>query len=126
MVPNANFNKNKTEAFSLNGNPEYSWQSFVQPQQISVYHTARSPAPFRYLVYHIIYNTSQRVFLEDKLLTEVKEQVLIYSQRQLSLRGRATIMNMLIPSKIWYCLRLLQPTQSFFLSLRAIIYGFVW
>ncbi|CAO3663614.1 unnamed protein product [Rhizopus stolonifer] len=64
--------------------------------------------------------------LQDKLLAEVKEQVLIYSQRQLSLRGRATIMNTLILSKIWYCLRLLQHTQSFFQPLHTIIYGFVW
>ncbi|CAO3685702.1 unnamed protein product [Rhizopus stolonifer] len=35
-------------------------------------------------------------------------------------------MNTLILSNIWYCLRLLQPTQSFFRSLRTIIYGFVW
>ncbi|KAG1442360.1 hypothetical protein G6F56_011093 [Rhizopus delemar] len=35
-------------------------------------------------------------------------------------------MNTLILSKIWYCLRLFQPTQSFFRSLRTIIYGFVW
>ncbi|CAO3672760.1 unnamed protein product [Rhizopus stolonifer] len=52
--------------------------------------------------------------------------MLIYSQQQLSLWGRVTIMNTLILSKIWYCLRLLQPTQSFFRSLRTIIYGFVW
>ncbi|KAG1471453.1 hypothetical protein G6F56_002116 [Rhizopus delemar] len=126
IVSNAKFNKSKTEAFSLTGHPEDSWQSFVQRQQISMYHTARSPTPFRYLGYHIVYNSSQLVFIQDKLLTEVKEQVLLYSQRQLSLRGRVTIMNTLILSKIWYCLRLLQPTQSFFKSLRTIIYSFVW
>ncbi|KAG1031569.1 hypothetical protein G6F25_012004 [Rhizopus arrhizus] len=73
-VSNAKFNKHKTEAFSLNGHTEDSWQSFVQRQQISTYHTASSPAPFRYLGYHIIYNASQRVFLQNKLLAEVKDQ----------------------------------------------------
>jgi hypothetical protein len=56
----------------------------------------------------------------------VKTQSQIYSQRQLSIMGRVTVMNILILSKIWYTLRLLKPTQRFFQRLRSIIYQFVW
>ncbi|KAG0822606.1 hypothetical protein G6F19_011268 [Rhizopus arrhizus] len=125
-VSNAKFNQDKTEAFSLSGTPNESWKYLLHQQRITIYHTDRSPEPFRYLGFHIMYTTSQRRFLQDKLITTVKDQVQVYSQRQISLRGRATIMNTLILTKVWYCLRLLQPTQSFFNELRKIIYAFVW
>ncbi|KAG1050143.1 hypothetical protein G6F43_007562 [Rhizopus delemar] len=125
-VSNAKFNQEKTEAFSLSGTPHESWKYLLQQQRITIYHTDRLSEPFRYLGFHIMYTTSQRRLLQDKLIATVKDQVQVYSQRQLSLRGRATIMNTLILTKVWYCLRLLQPTQSFFNELRKIIYAFVW
>ncbi|KAI9258706.1 hypothetical protein EDC94DRAFT_585981 [Helicostylum pulchrum] len=46
--------------------------------------------------------------------------------RQLSTLKRVTIMNVLILSKIWYSLRLLQSTERFFQRLRSSIYQFIW
>ncbi|KAG0758316.1 hypothetical protein G6F57_010040 [Rhizopus arrhizus] len=69
---------------------------------------------------------TQRRYLEGHLLQLVKTQCDIYSQRQLSIRGRATIANSLILSKIWYVQRLVHLPKDFFKRLRSILYQFVW
>jgi hypothetical protein len=74
----------------------------------------------------MIYTTAQRDFIQNRIIASVQDQVRIYSARQVSLRGRATIMNTLITTKTWHCLRLLQPTQAFLRTLRSIIYKYVW
>lgn len=126
MVSNAKFNVDKTKAFSLNGKRDPSWTSLLTSNNISIYHYLGSTSPFRYLGFYLPYSTAQRRTLEDQLLLTVKTQSQIYSQRQLSIMGRVTVMNILILSKIWYTLRLLKPTQRFFQRLRSIIYQFVW
>jgi hypothetical protein len=126
MVSNAKFNQEKTEGFALSGTPDENWKLLLLQKGRTVYHSNRSPEPFRYLGFYITYTTAQRDYLQNKLLTKVKEQVLLYSQRQLTLRGRVTVMNTLILSKIWYCLRLMQPTMTFFKSLQKTMYSFVW
>ncbi|KAI8070214.1 hypothetical protein BDF21DRAFT_322541, partial [Thamnidium elegans] len=62
----------------------------------------------------------------DQLLLKVTTQCQIYSQRQLSISGRVTLINVLILSKIWYSLRLLTLTKRFLQRLRSLIYQFVW
>lgn len=74
----------------------------------------------------MVYTIPQRNILQDHLLSIVQNQVKLYSTRHLSLRGRATIVNKLIMTKIWYCMRLLNPTQVFLNALKSIIYQFVW
>ncbi|KAI9260433.1 hypothetical protein EDC94DRAFT_491154, partial [Helicostylum pulchrum] len=60
------------------------------------------------------------------LLVKVTTQCQIYSERQLSILGRVTIINVSILSRIWYSLRLLKPTKRFFQRLRSCIYQFIW
>jgi hypothetical protein len=103
---NAKFNQQKTEAFSLSGRPDRDWKDLLQHHRITLYHTHNSSEPFRYLGYYMYYTIKQ-----DQMIAQVKEQVRLYSSRQLSIRGRATVINTLIMSKIWYRL---QPTQGFF------------
>ncbi|ORZ07076.1 hypothetical protein BCR42DRAFT_307314, partial [Absidia repens] len=50
----------------------------------------------------------------------------IYSQRNLSIKGRVTITNILVLSKLWYCLRLTPVPQTFFNKLRSLVHRFVW
>ncbi|KAI9249098.1 hypothetical protein EDC94DRAFT_330500 [Helicostylum pulchrum] len=125
-VSNAKFNIDKTEAFALNGKLDTSWVSVLTDHDISTYHHSGSVQAFRYLGFYLPYNTRQHRTLEDQLLLKVTTQCQIYSQRQLSILGRVTIMNILILSKIWYSLRLLQPTKQFFQRLRSSIYQFIW
>lgn len=102
------------------------WKDLLETEQIPKYHNHNSIEPFRYLGYYMVYTTNQRNWILNRMLNTVNTAVKIYSTRQLSLRGRATVMNTLIMSKIWFALRLLQLTQEFFSKLRTIIYGFVW
>jgi hypothetical protein len=125
-VSNAKFNQQKTEAFSLSGKYDRDWKELLQHHHITVYHTHNSSEPFRYLGYYIYYTNNQRDYLQEKMIAQVKDQVQLYSTRQLSIRGRATVISTLIMSKIWYRLRLIQPTQMFFKKLKSVIYGFVW
>lgn len=125
-VSNAKFNDNKSEAFSLNGKRDPSWEVWLKAIHIKTYYYQGSVEAFRYLGYYLPYSTSQRSRLEDKLLALVKNQCQVYSQRQLSIRGRAMITNTLILTKIWYPLRLFKPTKKFFASLKTTLYQFVW
>lgn len=125
-VSNAKFNQSKTEAFSINGQKDVVWQTLLAQENIHTFHTKHSVEPFRYLGYYMAYTISQRNYVQDKLLTTIKTSMNIYSVRNLSLRGRVTIVNTLILSKVWYCLRLLHPTQAFLKTVQSLIYGFVW
>ncbi|KAG0806624.1 hypothetical protein G6F20_010985 [Rhizopus arrhizus] len=126
LVSNAKVNIHKTEAFSLDGRPYPEWIEFFSTQGITKWHDHTSPSPLRYLGFPLIQSLTQRRYLEGHLLQLVKTQCDIYSQRQLSIRGRATIANSLILSKIWYVLRLVHLPKNFFKQLRSIVYQFVW
>ncbi|KAG1453240.1 hypothetical protein G6F46_009277 [Rhizopus delemar] len=100
-VSNSKFNKDKTEAFSLDGCKSQSWSALLQSNHITTYHCKHSPSAFRYLGYYLPYTIMQRDSIQNMLLEKLKAQFQIYSQRQLSLRGRASIANLLVLSKIW-------------------------
>jgi exonuclease III len=125
-VSNAKFNQSKTEAFSLNGNKDNGWSTFLHQENISTYFTKFSNEPFRYLGFYMVYTITQRDIIQEKLGQMVKKQIALYSSRDLSLGGRTTVMNTLIMSKIWHCLRLLQPTNAFLKQLKSLTYGYVW
>lgn len=119
-VSNAKFNQHKTEAFALNGRQDATWQQTLDNHNISIYYHQDSPQPFRYLGFTMCYTPSQRISIIHQLLANIRKQVGLYSARHLSIKGRVTIMNTLILSKIWYTLRLLNAPKSFFKSLRSI------
>lgn len=123
---NAKFNDDKSEAFSLNGQIDTNWISLLAAQNILKYYHQGSPQVIRYLGFYLPYTTAQRAILEAQLLATIRTQCQVYSQRQMSIKGRVTIMNILILSKLWYCLRLFKPTKKFFRTARSIIYQFVW
>ncbi|CEP15119.1 hypothetical protein [Parasitella parasitica] len=125
-VSNAKFNKDKSEAFALDGRHSPSWQAAFEDMNLQVYHHQGSGSAFRYLGLYFAYNHTQRAQIEEMLLSSVRKQCHIYSQRQLSILGKVTIANSLILSKIWYCLRLLRPTKRFLENVKTCIYQFVW
>ncbi|KAG1468665.1 hypothetical protein G6F56_003703 [Rhizopus delemar] len=126
LVSNAKVNIHKTKAFSLDGRPSPAWIGFFSTQGITKWHDHSTLSPLRYLGFPLIQSLSQRRYLEGQFLQTVQSQCDIYSQRQLSIRGRATIVNSLILSKIWYVLRLVHLPKDFFKRLRSIVYQFVW
>lgn len=125
-VSNARFNDTKTEAFFLNGRVDEIWKNQLTEMGVTKMYHQGSSSNLRYLGFYIPFSTSQRHGIEQQLLSTIKTQCHIYSQRQLSILGKVTITNSLILSKLWYCLRLLRPTQAFFSSVRSLIYQFIW
>ncbi|KAG1445361.1 hypothetical protein G6F55_011991 [Rhizopus delemar] len=125
-VSNAKVNIHNTEAFSLDGRSYPEWVTFLATQGISKWHDHSTPSPLRYLGFPMIQSFHQRPYLEQQLLQTVKFQCIIYSQRRLSIKGRVTIMNALILSKLWYVLRMVHLPTTFFRRLNSVIYQFVW
>jgi hypothetical protein len=119
-VFNAKVNIHKIEVSSLNGRSYPEWIVFLAVQGISKWHDHSSPSPLRYFGFPFIQSFHQRRYLEQQLLQTVK------SQCRLSIKGRATIVNILILSKSWYVLRMVHLPTTFFRRLNSVIYQFVW
>ncbi|ORE02370.1 hypothetical protein BCV72DRAFT_338757 [Rhizopus microsporus var. microsporus] len=98
-------NYDKTIAFSLSGQPSPSWRTIIFTAHISQWHGRTSDEPLKYLGYPIIYSHSQRqIFLSD-VVARLKRSCDTHKCRNLSVRGRATVLNTLLLSKIWHVLR---------------------
>jgi hypothetical protein len=117
---NSLLNYHKTQAFSLSGSPLSDWQDHLSTQGITQWHDRSSPTPLIYLGYPICSSITQRNMAYSKLYDDIKACCHIHSQRSLSIRGRATVLNSLIYSKLWHVLRLTIFTQSQLNSFRSI------
>ncbi|KAK4513976.1 uncharacterized protein ATC70_005983 [Mucor velutinosus] len=124
-VSNANFNDDKSEAFSLSGRRSPAWVRAFEEINVHTYHRQVSITAFRYLGLYFAYNHVQRAQMEKMLLNTVKTQCAIYNQRQLSIRGRVTVVNSLILSKVWYGLSMLWPTKMFLVNIKSCVYQLV-
>ncbi|KAG1045508.1 hypothetical protein G6F43_011259 [Rhizopus delemar] len=125
QVSNAKVNLSKTEAIFLNGYASPSWQQMLLQHQIVKWHDHTKPQPLRYLGFPAIQSLAQRRYVESQLLQNVKTQCGMYSQRQLSIRGRVILVNTLILSKLWYFLRVVSLPKHFLKQIRSIIYQFI-
>ncbi|CAO3588734.1 unnamed protein product [Absidia cylindrospora] len=76
--------------------------------------------------FDILDSIQQRHLIQTEILGLIKRQIEHYSQRHLSTRGRATIMNTLILSQIWYSLRLMAPTKDVLMKIQSLTYQFIW
>ncbi|KAG1180285.1 hypothetical protein G6F36_010434 [Rhizopus arrhizus] len=125
QVSNAKVNLSKTETIFLNGRASPHWQQLLTQYQISQWHNHSKNQPLRYLGFPVIQSVAQRKCVGNQLLQSVKTQCGIYSQRHLSLRGRVTLANSLILSKLWYSLRVVSLTKQFFRQIRSALYQFI-
>ncbi len=122
---NAVLNISKTEAFSLSGSSLPDWQAFLCAAGITSWHDRSSPSPLRYLGYPLCSSVSQRNVAFSRLADSIRVSCSLHSQRQLSIRGRATVLNSLIYSKLWHVLRLSCFTKSQMSLLHGIGLSFV-
>jgi hypothetical protein len=125
QVSNAKLNIDKTEAFSLGGAGLPTWRAFLELHGVRKWYDKKSVAPIRYLGFHMVQSPAQRHYVNDRILQQITNACNLFSQRQLSLRGRVMVANSLILSKLWYQLRVIAPPLSFFGKLRSLIYQFV-
>ncbi|KAG1469191.1 hypothetical protein G6F56_003395 [Rhizopus delemar] len=111
---NALLNYCKTQAFSLSGAPSPSWLEFLLqlPQPITSWHDRSSPSALIYLGYPVYSSVVQRNQFIDQLLLKVKTAYDIHSSRSLSIRGRVTVLNTLIFSRLWHVLRAVPLTST--------------
>lgn len=125
LASNASLNYHKTEALSLSGKPHPQWQELLASHSISTWHDRSSPSPLRYLGFQLYSNLTQRNFAFTTLLQSLRNICHLYMQRNLSLRGRVTVINTLIFSKLWHVLRLSPLTQAQFQQLRSLASSFI-
>ncbi|KAG0848498.1 hypothetical protein G6F17_011598 [Rhizopus arrhizus] len=125
QASNAKLNLGKTEAFSLSGCPNPTWQYFLSTQGITTWHDHNSTSAIRYLGFPIYSSIARRNAFVNELTLKIQRACALQSQRNLSFRGRVTVMNTLIYSKLWYVLRLLSVPQPDLQKFASIGYQFV-
>ena len=79
-----------------------------------------------YLGFPFIQSRIQRVNYVGSLLTKVQTAVQIHSTRSLSVVGKATVLNSLTLSKLWYILRVTPLKVEDFRQLRSLAIQFLW
>ena len=122
---NTKVNYHKTEVISLSGESQLAWQELLQSAGISAWHDYRSLSAVRYLGFPLVSTSSLLNAFLDGLLVKLQIACDIHLQRRLSIRGRSTVINTLILSKIWHVLRVTPVTQQFHLRLRSLVTKFL-
>lgn len=123
---NAKFNNDKVQAFSVSGRD--TWETWAEPLtrlHIQHLHSVEDDVPLIYLGYPLIQSRIQRVNYVGTLTTKIQTAVQIHSTRSLSVVGRATVLNSLILSKLWYILRVTPLTIEDFRRLRSLAIQFL-
>ncbi|CEP12430.1 hypothetical protein [Parasitella parasitica] len=88
-------------ATSLSGKPSANWEALLHNHGITAWHDKLSPSSLSYLGYPICSSIAQRNVAFDKLRDTIRDSINSHSERNLSIRGRATVLNTLIYSKLW-------------------------
>jgi hypothetical protein len=122
---NALLNYGKTQALSLSGAPHPEWQAFLQQQGIQHWHDKNSPEPLIYLGYAICSSPNQRAAHAQKIIANMKLQCFLFASRSSNYRGKVTIMNSLIYSKLWHMIRLFSFSKSEMKQLQQIAASFI-
>ncbi|CEP16675.1 hypothetical protein [Parasitella parasitica] len=84
-----------------------------------------SPSPFTYLRYLICSSIAQRNVAFDKLRDTVRCSINSHSKCNLSIRGKATVLNTLIYSELWHVLRLTVFTKAQLLTIKGLGKAFI-
>jgi len=123
---NAKFNHNKVEAFSVYGRDTWDlWKDSLAEIYINHLHSVEDDVPLIYLGYPLVQSRLQRVNYMASLITKIKIATQIHSTRSLSVVGRATVLNSLLLSKLWYILRVTPSTLADFKQLRSLAIQFL-
>ncbi|KAG1447100.1 hypothetical protein G6F56_009366 [Rhizopus delemar] len=89
------------------------WHPHLLSRNIRTWHDHTFPNSLVYLGFPLYSSITQRDSFLDKLLSKVSTACKTHSQRSLSVRGRATVVNTLILSTLWHVLRVTSTPLSF-------------
>jgi exonuclease III len=106
LASNSSLNYTKTQALSLSGQPHPHWRSFLQEQGITAWHDSQASQPLIYLGYAICSSANQRASYATSIISMLRSYCLMHSQRSLTYRGRVTVINSLLFSKLWHVMRI--------------------
>jgi hypothetical protein len=98
------------------------------------FEVAEHGSPVTYLGCPILSNDPARFLpksecygeLEDKLLDKVHKKAIAWSNLYPSLFGRATLVNSVLLSQVWYYASILPLSEAFFHKLRKLVISFMW
>jgi hypothetical protein len=122
---NAKLNPGKSIAFMLTGKqPPLTIKRHLGRCRINKWYSEADPLPLSYLGYPLLYSRNQGHSLLSNLVVSLSRSIHLHSQRQLSILGRATVMNTLILSKLWHILRLFPIPLRFMTQIRSIVIRF--
>ena len=123
---NAKFNNDKVKAFSVSGRDTWdNWRLTLTRLQIRHLHSVEDDASIIYLGFPLIQSRIQRVNIMAGLVAKLKSSVELHATRSLSVVDRATFLNSLILSKLWYILRVTPLTGADFKQLRSVAIQFL-
>lgn len=125
LASNAKMNFDKTIAFSVSGLPHPHWPSVLATHDITKWYNRRSIEPLTYLGYSLVHSTTQHQFFQDQMINKIARACDIHKQRNLSFRGRATVLNTLILSTLWPALWVSWVSQRTLGSIRWICREFL-
>jgi len=123
---NAKFNYNKVDAFSVSGRDTWDiWEAPLCAANIKHLHSVEDDEPLIYLGFPLVQSKVQRVNYVGALVTKIKTAIHIHSTRSLSVVGKATVLNSLLLSKLWYVLRVTPLTRLELQQLRSLAIQFL-
>ncbi|CEP08908.1 hypothetical protein, partial, partial [Parasitella parasitica] len=123
---NAKFNNSKVQAFSVSGRNIWdNWEEPLTGFHISHLHSAEDNEPLIYLGFPLIQSRLQRINYVGSVVTKLKFAIQLHSSRSLSVVGKATVLNSLVLSKLWYILRVTPLTQGDFHRIRSVAIQFL-
>ncbi|KAG1056999.1 hypothetical protein G6F43_001131 [Rhizopus delemar] len=105
QASNAKMNFDKTVAFSIFGIPHLHWLPALASYGITKWHDRYSDEPLTYFGYPLMQSTAHRRLFQDRLIAKITRACDIHKQRNLSVRGRATVLNTLILAILRHVLR---------------------
>ncbi|KAK4514088.1 uncharacterized protein ATC70_006096 [Mucor velutinosus] len=88
------------------GKPHPHWISFLQDQGITSWHDRTATEPLTYLGFAICSSANQRATYALSIISKIRAYCQLHFTRALAYRGRVTVINALLSSKLWHVMRL--------------------
>ncbi|KAI8350557.1 hypothetical protein B0O80DRAFT_389151, partial [Mortierella sp. GBAus27b] len=97
---NAAINFSKSQSFPLSNNPDANLKTHLTDTLQFEWVDDQSPTGVRYLGFPVTFNNAQTDAFYDTILKNIQRHIQIHSQRGLSVRGKAVVLNSLILSRL--------------------------